>query len=226
MTWQPTSNDVAYRHARQNMTELLTGVAGIAVRRVPACPEWTVGDLVRHLVQVCGFVLGRFGRDTADFPADAGDLPSLLVQWRRAGQQVEELLSGGDDRATEKLIADVFTHELDLRQALEVPPPAEHPAYPAAFSFAVRGITSVARMLDLPPLELVTDGRSWRVGDGEPVGAVEAGWYDLYRSLAGRRTHGQIRALCWSVDPAPWLPVFTWGPFTPPPHPVEHVVTG
>jgi hypothetical protein len=44
---------------------------------------------------------------------------------------------------------------------------------------------------------------------------------ELYRSLAGRRTHEQIAALTWTADPRQWLPAFEWGPFHPPRTPVE-----
>jgi hypothetical protein len=73
----------------------------------------------------------------------------------------------------------------------------------------------------LPALLLETDGAAWIAGDGRPAAVVGGGRFDLYRSLAGRRTHAQIAGLSWTGDPRPWLRAFTWGPFRPPEAEVE-----
>jgi uncharacterized protein (TIGR03083 family) len=38
--------------------------------------------------------------------------------------------------------------------------------------------------------------------------------FELFRALTGRRSAAQIRLLDWSIDPAPYLPAFQFGPFT------------
>jgi hypothetical protein len=75
----------------------------------------------------------------------------------------------------------------------------------------------------LPALRLSTGTTQWTVGTGEPVATVTANRYDIYRSLAGRRSHRQITSMDWDRDSHRWLPAFTWGPFTPPGAAVEPV---
>jgi hypothetical protein len=38
--------------------------------------------------------------------------------------------------------------------------------------------------------------------------------FELVRAIAGRRSAAQLRALDWSVDPEPYVPIFGFGPFT------------
>ncbi|MER7077740.1 hypothetical protein [Saccharopolyspora kobensis] len=73
-------------------------------------------------------------------------------------------------------------------------------------------------------MTFTTGEEFWPLGGDDPVASVRAEPVDLLRSLSGRRTHAQIARLSWSADPAPWLPAFTWGPFTPPGSPVEEMI--
>ena len=118
---------------------------------------------------------------------------------------------------------DAFTHELDIRYAIGAGLPAEHPAFAGAFEVLANGFAGSVADHDLPALRLSTGSTQWTVGLGEPAATVTAGRYDLYRSLAGRRSHEQIAALRWDRDSHRWLPAFTWGPFTPPDSAVEPV---
>jgi hypothetical protein len=99
---------------------------------------------------------------------------------------------------------------------LDVPAPADHPAYPLAFEVVVGGLSASIGSRGLPALRLACDGESWVAGFGTPAATVTAPRHELYRSLAGRRTPAQIAALTWTDDPAPWVPAFFWGPFSPP----------
>jgi hypothetical protein len=138
------------------------------------------------------------------------------------GPEVERLLTG---RAGNLLVMDSFTHELDIRYALGEPLPGTHPAFARAFEMLVAGFSASVVAHNLPALQLVIDGTRWTVGAGMPVGELTASGYDVYRSLAGRRTPEQITRLGWSRDSHRWLPAFTWGPFTPPEEPVEGLIT-
>ncbi|MER7010217.1 maleylpyruvate isomerase family mycothiol-dependent enzyme [Saccharopolyspora sp. NPDC000359] len=214
-------NHVAYRRVRENVGELLRSTRAAAELRVPACPEWTVHDLLRHLVEVARVVRGRL---TGAVPAelDPGlSRAELLQQWAEFGGEVERVLEQRPGGTGRQLVADAFTHELDLRCALAQPLPTEHCAYVSAFEFGIAGLDRSLREHRLPALLLEADGAKWTAGDGEPAASVRATRVDLYRSLAGRRTVAQIARLSWSAPPEPWLPAFTWGPFTPPTRPVE-----
>jgi uncharacterized protein (TIGR03083 family) len=202
---------IAYRTARRNITDLALRSPAAAGLPVPACPQWTVRDLVAHVADHC---LRRVG----DTVGDADELGDLLDRWERAATKVEPQIADGSDNA-DLLLMDTFTHELDLRAALGVAAPADHPAYPWGFDVVVGGLAWSFDSQRHPAVQLVGEGASWVAGTGEPVASVHATRYELYRSLTGRRTAAQIAALQWSEDPGRWLTAFFWGPFSPPAQP-------
>ena len=214
-----------YRHVRGNVTELLSGATradGDAV--VPACPEWTMRDLLAHLVCVATAAIGKLSGGLSAASSSMGmDVPALLARWNELGREVDLLLTGAEGRHGNILVMDAFTHELDIRYALGAELPAEHPAFARSFTVLANGFAAAVSDHGLPALRLSTGGTQWTVGDGEPEATLTATRYDLYRSLAGRRSHHQITALGWDRDSHRWLPAFTWGPFTPPVSPVEPV---
>ena len=89
---------------------------------------------------------------------------------------------------------------------------------PAAAALGVR-----LRVLAATPEDcaaaVVTDVVLGSPDDGEPV-TLEATPFELLRTFGGRRSIDQIRALPWSADPAPFLPLFGMGPLEPPARPV------
>ncbi|WP_424530169.1 maleylpyruvate isomerase family mycothiol-dependent enzyme [Sphaerisporangium viridialbum] len=222
--WERIPQDVAYRHVRENLSRLLAGRPDAGALPVAACPEWTVRDVIAHLVEICARVTSRSGGRPVEPPpaADAG-LAGLLDVWAVAGEQVERLVAAGTVRRAPILVMDAFTHELDIRHALGVPPPAVHPAYPGSLDVVVAGFSAEVDRRGLPPLRIESGDARWVAGGaGRPVATLSAPRHDLVRSLAGRRTRAQIAELSWSEDPGPWLPAFAWGPFDPPEVPAEH----
>jgi len=212
-----TPDFVAYPEVRRGVRGLLDGRPGTHRRPVPACPEWTVTDLLGHLALIAERVLERHG---GVVPAPAGPLgvPALLDRWDHVGAQLDRLLADAGGRSGEVMVMDAYTHELDLRAALGVAPPVEHSAAAPSFAVLVRGLSGSITARGLPALRLRSAaGEVWTAGDGRPAATVTAPAHDLYRALAGRRSLGQLAALEWSAAPGRWLPAFSWGPFAPPP---------
>jgi uncharacterized protein (TIGR03083 family) len=205
---------LAYRAVRRHVAKLVLRSPDVAGTAVPACPEWTVRDVVAHLAGNCAGMLG------APATGNGAGLAGLLAWWQQTGERVEALAASGELHL-DRMLMDAFTHELDLRSALCVAPPAEHPAYPAAFDVVVGGLYWSISMHDLPALRLTCESASWVVGRGRPVATLTAPRYHLYRSLTGRRTPAQIAGLDWTADPGRWLPAFYWGPFAAPLRPAE-----
>jgi uncharacterized protein (TIGR03083 family) len=220
----PVTNSVAYRNVRHNVTKMLTEHSPAEDLPIPTCPEWTIVDVLAHLAGTAALAVGRISGSVPArrTPAGSNDIVSLLGEWDWMGPEVERLLTG---RAGNLLVMDSFTHELDIRYALGEPLPGTHPAFARAFEMLVAGFSASVVAHNLPALQLVIDGTRWTVGAGMPVGELTASGYDVYRSLAGRRTPEQITRLGWSRDSHRWLPAFTWGPFTPPEEPVEGLIT-
>jgi len=231
---------VIYRQVRENVIGFLTDRPDAAGRVVPACPDWTVRDLVNHLVDICVMVTRRLSGRPPDpestgpgaAPAGTPGLARLLAEWAEAGEHLDRLAAEVAHPRGHVMAMDAFTHELDLRRAVELPPPAGHPGYARLLGVVVGGFSGQVLARELPPLRIELPGAHWiagRTGPTElPLAATmrAPGPHDLYRTLTGRRTHAQIKALSWSVDPAPWLPAFGWGPFSPPARPVEEPVGG
>lgn len=207
----------AYRRAREATGALVSTDGAVATLPVPHCPGWTVADLVAHLVEICGRVHERItGQPPGPVPTAQAGLPDLLARWERLSGPVEEFLTGPDSMDRNILVMDAFTHELDLRQALGVPPPVDHPALPVALDVLVKGLSASLAGHGLPPLAVVCDLGRRVAGVGEPGATVSGPWYEVYLALAGRRSSARIRSLRWSEDPQRWLPAFTWGPFRVP----------
>ncbi|MFJ6381049.1 maleylpyruvate isomerase family mycothiol-dependent enzyme [Kitasatospora sp. NPDC092039] len=223
--WERAPDHLAYRGSREYITGLVErpGVAGVPV---PACPGWTVLDVVGHLLEVCRTVAADAPGNLWEVPHDgSGDgLAGLLAEWARLDGPVERVVTESPQLRHTMLMMDAFTHELDIRGALGVPVVPEHPSYPSSLDLVVRGFSAAVRTLGLPALRIETPGAEWLAGDGEPAAVLRGHRHDLLRSLTGRRSLGQIAELAWSAAPGPWLPAFTWGPFHPPAKPVEAVL--
>lgn len=220
-------NYVAYRHTIQSVTALLSEHSVPDDMPVPSCPEWTVHGLVGHLVGICSLAVGRLSGGWAEAERSSAEMSvaDLLVEWNRMGDQAGRVLQEAGGRRGSLMVMDAFTHELDLRYAIGTRLPADSRAFSKAFDVVLNGFSTSVTAHNLPAVVVSVDGHEWRAGVGEPVATLSGDRYDIYRSLAGRRTHEQITSLGWSRDSHRWLPAFTWGPFTPPPLPVEHLVT-
>jgi uncharacterized protein (TIGR03083 family) len=215
----PVPDFVAYRAVRRGVRVLLGGRPDAGAGRVPACPEWTVTDLLGHLAVIAGRVLERHGGHPAA-PAGTAGVPELLDHWDDVGEELDRRLEVAGGRSGAVMVMDAYTHELDLRAALGVAPPEEHLARAPSFEVLVRGLSGSIAARGLPTLRLrTTAGEEWAAGDGRPAATVTAPAHDLYRALAGRRSLAQLAAMDWSAAPEPWLPAFGWGPFTPPSQP-------
>lgn len=218
-------NHVSYRQVRQNVRALLSVPRGEADPMVPSCPEWTLRGLVAHLAGVAAMAIGRLSGSLTVPAASSADMGvlDLLDVWDRLGAEADQLLADRGGRSGSILVMDAFTHELDIRYAIGAALPGEHPAFACAFEVLASGFAAAVGDHDLPALRLSTGTTGWTIGAGDPAATVTADRYDLYRSLAGRRTHEQIAAMDWDRDSHRWLPAFTWGPFSPPGLPVETV---
>ncbi|HZC26203.1 MAG TPA: maleylpyruvate isomerase family mycothiol-dependent enzyme [Actinopolymorphaceae bacterium] len=182
---------------------------------VAACPGWTVRDLTAHLAGgLADFVASRFAVDEGD------DFGERTVRERR-GQTIDEALAEWDkNRATADealagpmggvLVAEIMSHEQDLRQALDRPGARDDPGLRTALA---RPLQELDRKLNEggggAAVRLVIDGAEQVVGTGEPVATLTVSSYDLLRVVGGRRTRDQVLALDWSGEPDRALPALT-----------------
>jgi len=201
--------DTAYRNARRRISTLVAGLtADQLCTPVPATPEWTVQDVLAHMVG------GAADEDTGrmDAPGSAqwtqrhvGErrdhaVQQLLAEWDRVGPSVEAGLAGRTMTGP-NLAADVICHEADLHEALGLGRvDREHwqPFLEVMMRF-VRGQLRSSSALSIHDEQ----GRQWNCGSGEPGAVVRADGYELLRASFSRRSRSQIAAWDWTSAPDP-----------------------
>jgi uncharacterized protein (TIGR03083 family) len=182
-----TDVGAAYAAGRQRLTELVQDLdEDAAAMPVPCCPAWSVTDVVAHLTGVCADVL-------------AGRIDGVGTDpWTDAQVVARRDLP----------LKDVVAEWNDVAPAVEA----------MAGAFGAAGFQWVG---DQAIHEHDVRGALDRPGARDSE-TIEVGLrlalppFDAMRSLCGRRSVDQLRALPWTADPEPYLEAFTWGPFTPP----------
>lgn len=153
-------------------------------------------------------------------PRRSKPIREVVAEWSELGPRCEariEILLPGLGTAW---VADAATHEHDVRGALGTPGARDSAATAIALAFIAETFVALVRDRGLPSLRLRAGGREWVAGDDQPVVTLAAEPFELLRALSGRRSIEQIRGLAWKGDPEPYLPAFTFGPFTPPAAPL------
>ncbi|MFE4515796.1 maleylpyruvate isomerase family mycothiol-dependent enzyme [Kitasatospora sp. NPDC056783] len=219
----PAEQHAAYRHSREAIATLAAGLPDPAAVRLPACPEWSVRDLIGHLVHICESFVSLEDNQIDLVPLEGVPAAELLHRWDALDGALLAALGRTPELRRRILLLDVFSHELDLRQRLDAPAdPAAHPAFRGALELSTMGFGLAVNGGGLPALRIETAGQVWVVGEGTPAATVRGAGVDVFRSLTGRRTRPQIEGLDWSGKSAgTWEAAFAWGPFVPPTAEVE-----
>lgn len=211
----------AYDRTRERITDLARDLdAATGARPAPACPAWTVRDLLAHVVGVTADILAgtvdRTGSETwtaRHVETRAGtDVAGLLDEWSRTGPQLVAALPDG--ALPDQAVFDIVTHEHDLRHAIGRPGAQDDEAVVIGLGFVGHLWPLVAGSLGVPPVRIVAGDREMVVGDA-PATTLHLSPFEALRACTGRRSAAQLRAYDWGTDPTPWLPAFTWGPFSP-----------
>ena len=229
---------------RQRVTGLVVDLdEGTAKMPVPTCPEWSIADVVAHMVGVCADVLAGNIEGVASDPWTAAQVEArrgrsikeLLDEWSEVAPPVEVMAQHFPGRVPTQWLLDITSHEHDIRHALRAPGAQDTENVGMVLEFMIGGLATSIAAHGLPPLEVQTDDSSWVIGgEGEtdlnavllgadpPIGGdrvpeatVEASPFDWVRGLTGRRSLDQIRDFSWTGDAERWLPAFTFGPFRP-----------
>lgn len=121
---------LAYLQLRERVIELLAGTpAEIANKIVPACPKWTVQNLVCHIIGVPEDILeGRMKGVTTDPWTQAqverhesdsiAQLREILINQK---SKFDIVLPNIPSPVNSQFVMDAVTHEHDLREAIDKP---------------------------------------------------------------------------------------------------------
>ena len=223
----------AYDGCRRRLAGLVA--AGDPSVPVPACPGWSVHDLVAHLAGLAGDVVeGRvdgYGTPpwTAAQVAAGRGRPTaeLLARWEAlmpafATAVADPARSAGTVAPLPLLVLfDVAAHEADARAALGAGGAVDPATVARCLALSIGSLRLAASAAGAPPLRVVATGlRSWDVGRGEDPDEVEAEPFELWRALGGRRTRDEVAALRWRGDPGPHLDGWLLPPMGWPDRPV------
>jgi uncharacterized protein (TIGR03083 family) len=179
---------------------------------VPGCPLWTVKGVVSHLTGLTADVCsGRLeGAGTPAWAQAQVDerasvpLADVVQEWTARGPGFEASLPEWGFRGW-VFTYDVTMHGDDVREALGLPLPTSE-----THAAVLDGLIDQARRRaeGFGALALAAGDRTWMVGEGEPVASLTApDEGELGRVLGGRRSDDAVRAMAWTGDPEPWLPV-------------------
>jgi uncharacterized protein (TIGR03083 family) len=184
---------------------------------VPACPAWTVHDVVAHLAGVVSdFQAGRMegaatevwtGRQVDERRATSTD--DVLREWTDAAPAFEVVVTGTP--GLRNVVMDVLTHEWDLRGALGRPGDRDDEDIDALVQQLMARLGGALERAGTPALRIRAGTDEWLLGPdaSEPATTLTTTHYELLRIAFGRRSLAQLHALDWDGEPEPYLAALT-----------------
>ncbi len=201
----------AYRGIRMRVGELVVGCddPGLGVP-APATPEWTVHDVLAHLVGVTADIVSGNLDGVGTDPWAAAQVEArrdatrddLLAEWSECGPVVEEM-AGQFGRAAGQLVSDAVTHEHDVRGAFDTAGARDSDAVVLSFGFLGLSLSEQLDAAERGAIVVHHDGTTDTIGTGEPVASLRIGDFEFMRALTGRRCVEQIAAYDWDGAFAP-----------------------
>jgi uncharacterized protein (TIGR03083 family) len=222
-------NATAYRTVQRRVDALIRGRADVDRVPVPACPQWSVHETVRHLVgtaqDLVSLNLQNAGTDAwtsaqLDRLADRS-LDELLDLWAQTAIVCAELFERSAKLFGAQVVFDALTHEYDIRGAIgERGARTDDPAAPVAIGYLTMTLDRSIRRGAMPSLRLTapTCG-TVQLGDPEKAPAhlaIRLSDFEVLRAFGGRRSVRQLLALPWQGDARELLPIFDTAVVRPP----------
>src|SRR5688500_3032548 len=193
----------AYRGCRERIMALVDGIDPRQARSpVPTCPGWSVHDVVAHLAGgLADVVAGRTdgaGTDerTAEQVATRRDTPlsQVVDEWKTHAAKVEPLMGAAGEIAQQG-VADIVSHEHDIRAALGVPGARDSDAVHIGLGFGASRLIASAADRGVTLRVRTTEG--WERGPDDADVILTGEPFELLRAITGRRSVDQLRTLEW-----------------------------
>jgi len=203
-----------YRDSRARAVSLVSSLGDAALgAEAPACPAWSVRDVVAHLTAVAeDAVAGRLAGPPSDEQTAAQvarfagrEVTEILARWAAVALRFEYLIGRSRARAA---VIDMASHEHDIRGAIRQPGARDAEAVWHSAEWLLTGLRPSV------PLRVVVEDGQFRLGSGNgPELRLTTSRFEAFRWRMGRRSRGQLAALDWSGDPAPVIDDLTvFGP--------------
>jgi uncharacterized protein (TIGR03083 family) len=226
----------AYADARRRLVELAEREEARLATPVPACPDWTVRDVLAHLAGVAAdattggyfrgvidawrdprLALARDAWTAAQVASRRGrPLHELIAEWANWAARLEPMLAGAVPPPAGSPawllpapVGDLAVHLHDVRGALGRPGDRDAPATRLGLRMYARWLGQRLGETGRPALRLRAGEREWVEGAGVPAATLTAEPFELFRALSGRRSADQLLALAWDGSPEPYLGVFS-----------------
>lgn len=175
---------------------------------VPATPDWSVRDVFAHLVGITADLNAqRFGDGEGDawtaqqIAARRHDsIDELALEWDREAPTFEMGLRLFGYGLGAHYLGDLLQHVGDVRAALGHTPGRDDERVAVALDFYLESFEETIDEAGIGAVQVRVGDETWSLGSGEPVAAVAAPRYELFRALGGRRTIEEIRGLDWHGD--------------------------
>ena len=196
-----------YRESHQAICDLITPENEHLP--VPACPGWTLHDLLAHVTGVLqDFIAGNTeGAPGPDWTAAQVErfrdtrIEAIASAWRASLDQAGPIFR----RMGNQFLPDIVTHEFDVRGAIGNTDERSSDRLAVAVNVMTSWGDAHYKSAGIPALALQTDRKYATLGGDVPQATVATNVFEALRVLTGRRSSAQIRALDWSTDPSPWL---------------------
>jgi hypothetical protein len=134
----------------------------------------------------------------------------MLAEWGSNGVAFDELIAAVPDELAGQGLFDAFTHEQDIRHALNAPGARDCDAVTLAWEWIIDARTRNGG----PAIRFLTGSDDVVAGAGELQATVRASRFELLRATTGRRSITEVEKYEWDPAPRPDLlltaDLFTW----------------
>lgn len=207
-----------YAETRRRLIALVAPLdAAGAATVVPACPLWNVTDTVAHVVGIIDDLrsgrldgLGSDAWTAAQVERRRGmSLVDCCAEWEALAPTVDAL-AAQDPWMVTRLVADLVTHEHDIRGALQQPGARDSAAIGLGLVRYAPFFLERVGDAGLAPVAVEAGERRWGPAPGEAAITVTGSPFEVLRALTGRRSRAQVARLRWDgADPSPYLPLIS-----------------
>jgi len=204
-----------YRKTRERLSAYVDGEIDEewVQSAVPACPGWTVQDVVSHMVGIVADIQdGRMdgvGSDewTRHQVVTRRGLPiaEVVAEWERRAPAFEEQVAAWPPAVASQVVADAAMHELDVRSALGDRSERDTDGVAIAFDYYGHKLADRITEAGLGALVIECDAATVTLGDTDRGATLRASRFEALRAMGGRRNEAQIEAYEWEGDATPYV---------------------